>query len=135
MRFIALLIIAALMTACARPSSDEDQLRKLIDTAKTSAQARDASALLAFVGADYQDSNGFDKTRLQNFLRGYFFTHPKADFLVTLGEFEFPQEGLARVEVSLVRLELSNPERVHLSVEFRSQDSRWRVSRAEELGR
>lgn len=133
MRCLALFLAAALLTACVPHSSDEDQLRRLIDSAEKAAEARDTGALLALVAADYQDSNGFDKARLQNFLRAYFLMRPKVELLVTLGEFDFPSDGAARVDVTVVRVALRDPERVRLNVEFRREGGKWLVSRAERL--
>lgn len=133
MKFLTVLMTLAFMTACASRSSDEEQLRELIDAVEIAAEARDASDVLEFIAADYQDSNGFDRTQLQNFLRGYFLANPKIELLVTLGEFEFPAEGLARVDVSVTRVELSAPDQVRLRVEFRRHADRWQVSRADRL--
>lgn len=133
LRLLVLLLAAAFLGACLPRSSDEEQLRKLISSGQAAAEARDTGTLLGFVAADYRDSNGFDKTRLQNFLRAYFFTHPKGKLVVTLGEFEFPSDGLARVEASVYRVALSDPDRVRLDVEFRREGGRWQVSRVERL--
>ena len=52
--------------------------------------------MLEFVADDYEDANGFDRTQLQNFLRGYFLAHPKIELLVNIESLEFPADGLAQ---------------------------------------
>jgi hypothetical protein len=133
MKFFTVLITAALLAACAARTSDEEQLRVLIASAETAAEARDASDVLALVADDYQDANGFDKTRLRNFLRGYFLAHPKLEIVVNISQLEFPAEGLAQAELSVTRLALHDPDHARLRVEFRRSNGEWRVSRADRL--
>lgn len=136
MRSLALLLITAvLLTGCLPRTSDEQQIRKLIDSLEIAAEAGDSGTLLASIASDYRDAQGFDKTKLQNFLRGYFYLHPKVDLVILLREFEFPSEGRALVDVTVARIELSDPERVRLDVEFRRQGSKWLVVRADRLER
>lgn len=135
MRLLFLLLTVALLSACVPRSSDEEQIRKLIDSVEQAAEARNTSAVLAFVASDYRDAQGFDKARLQNFLRGYFYLHEKVELVVLLGEFDFPSEGKATVEVTVARIELTDPERVRLQVEFRREGSKWQVTRADRVER
>ena len=89
-------VAAILLAACGAKSSDEEQVRALIDAVETAAEARDTSDVLEHVADDYADSHGFDKTQLQNFLRGYFLAHPKVELLVNIESLEFPVDGLAQ---------------------------------------
>jgi hypothetical protein len=110
-------------------------VRELVANAELAAEARDTSDLLALVADDYEDANGFDKTRLRDFLRGYFLVNPKIELLVNVENLEFPADGLARAELSITRVSLSDPQRLHLKVELRRTDGEWRVQRADRLPR
>lgn len=121
------------LSACGARSSDEQQVRELIADAEAAAEGRDAGDVLAFVAEDYEDANGFDKTRLRNFLRGYFLANPKIELLVNVRRLEFPAAGLAQAELSVTRLSLGDPQRLELAVELRRTDGKWRVKRADRL--
>ena len=73
---------------------------------KTAAEERDASDVLAFVADDYEDANGFDKSALQNFLRGWLLAHPKVELLVNVESLEFPADGLAQADISVTSVSL-----------------------------
>lgn len=123
------------LSACGVSSSDEQQVRALFADAEAAAEQRDASDVLAFVADDYEDSNGFDKIQLRNFLRGYFLANPKIELLVNVERLEFPADGLARAELSVTRVSLSDPDRLRLAVELRRTDGAWRVQRADRITR
>jgi hypothetical protein len=135
MKFFTLFVAVISVSACGTRSSDESQVRELVANAELAAEARDTGDVLAFVADDYEDANGFDKTRLQNFLRGYFLANPKIELLVNVESLEFPADGLARAELSITRVSLSDPQRLHLKVELRRTDGEWRVQRADRLPR
>jgi len=135
MKFIVSVFATTLLAACAAKSSDEEQVRALIDGVETAAEARDASDVLEYVADDYEDSNGLDKTRLQNFLRGYFLAHPKLELVVNIESLEFPVDGLAQAVVSVATVELGAPDLQRLRVEFRRADGQWRVARADRAPR
>ncbi|HEX6397877.1 MAG TPA: hypothetical protein VFZ95_10660, partial [Steroidobacteraceae bacterium] len=92
------------LSSCGARSSDEEQVRTLFADAESAAEQRDASDVLAFVADDYEDANGFDKTQLRNFLRGYFLANPKIELLVSVESLEFPADGLARAELGDTRV-------------------------------
>jgi len=77
--FVTAILLTATLVACGAKSSDEQQVRAVIDAVETAAEARDASDVLEHVADNYADSNGFDKSQLRNFLRGYMLAHPKLD--------------------------------------------------------
>ena len=135
MKFLASVIAATLLAACSAKSSDEEQVRALIDSVEAAAEARDASDVLEHVANDYADSSGLDKTQLQNFLRGYFLAHPKLQLLVNVESLEFPVDGLAQAVVSVRSLELAVPDAQRLKVEFRRAGGEWRVVRADRAAR
>ena len=133
MKFWPALILVATLAACGARSSDEEQVRALIDGVEAAAEERDASDVIAFVSPDYSDSEGFDKTRLQNFLRAYLLAHPKVELLTSIDKLEFPADGLARAEVTVTGIELGDIDRVRLKVEFRRNSNEWLVSRVDRL--
>ena len=139
MKFLTVLVAVTSavisLSACGARSSDEEQVRALFADAETAAEQRDASDVLAFVADDYEDANGFDKTQLRNFLRGYFLANPKIELLVTVDGLEFPADGLAQAELTVTRVSLSDPDRVHLAVELRRVEGEWRVKRADRISR
>ena len=133
MKFLPILIAVTLLAACGARSSDEEQVRSLIAGLETAAEARDAGDVMAHVADDYQDSRGFDRAQLTNFLRGYFLVHPDIELLVDISSLEFPAEGLAKAEISVTRVSLSDPDHERLRVEFRRHDGDWKVSRADRV--
>ena len=137
MKFFLSLISAALLAACAAKSSDEQKVRALVTSVEAAAEARDTSDVLALVAADYSDNQGLDKSQLQNFLRGYFLSHPKIELLVNVESLEFPVDGLARAHIGVasVSLDQIGGDSVTLDVELRRQDGDWRVTRADRVAR
>jgi len=141
---LAAFLATLLASSCSR-GTDEEQIRKLIDTAETAAEARDVSDLMALVADDYADSRGSDKEELQKFLRAYFVMHPKIELLVNVGEIELETANRARVRVEVAMLGTrlgGGPEQTSLTgdlealqVELRRIDSRWRVARVDRVRR
>jgi hypothetical protein len=131
MKTIAVLILSATLLACGARSSNESQVRALIDAVEAAAEARDSSDVLEHVASDYSDAQAFDKNQLQNLLRGYFLSHPRIELLVTIDDLEFPVEGLGRARVGITSLPAGD--RVALQLEFRQQDGEWRVARADRI--
>ena len=130
-----ILLATILLAACGAKTSDEQQVRALIDEVETAAEARDTSDVLEHVSETYADSGGLDKTQLQDFLRGYFLTHPKLELVVNIESLEFPVDGLAQAVISVTTVELTDPNRQQLKVEFRRSEGAWQVARADRLVR
>jgi hypothetical protein len=135
MKFPATVITLFALVACADKSSDETQVRALIDSIEAAAETRDASDVLEHVADDYADSNGLTKLELRNFLRGYFLAHPKLELVVRVESLEFPAEGLAQAIVTAATVELADPDAQRLKLEFRRIDGEWRVARADRVAR
>jgi hypothetical protein len=130
-----ILLATIFLVACGATTSDEQQVRALIDEVETAAETRDTSDVLEHVSDDYADSGGLDKTQLQDFLRGYFLAHPKLELVVNIESLEFPVDGLAQAVVSVTTVELTDPNLQRLKVEFRRSGSTWQVARAERVSR
>jgi hypothetical protein len=131
MKFLTVCLAVILLSACANHSSDEERVRAVIAAAEQAAEARDASDVLEFLASDYSDSQGSDRTRLQNFLRGYFLANPKIELLVSVSELEIPVPGLARARVAVASLPAGD--RATFRVEFRQEGGEWRVARADRI--
>ena len=131
MKLSALLLAVILLGACGARSTNESQVRELVDAVEIAGESRDASDVLEHVASNYSDSQGFDKTRLQNFLRGYFLANPKIELLVGIESLEFPVDGLGRARVTVTSLPAGD--RATLQVEFRREDGEWRVARADQV--
>ena len=131
MKFVSLCVASLLLVSCGSRSSDEEQVRALLEAAETAAEARDASDVLAVVASDYSDSQGFDRAQLQGFLRGYFLANPRVEILLTVQDLEFPVEGLGRARVGITSLRAGD--RATLQVEFRKEGGSWLVARADRV--
>jgi hypothetical protein len=137
MKFLFSVLLISL-AACGTRSSDEEQVRALFKNAETAAEERDTRDVLEFVAPDYTDKQGFDKTQLGNFLRGYFLSHQKIELLVNIETLEFPAQGLAQARVAIASVSFDQPgnsDAVTLSIELRKTDGDWRVSRADRMAR
>ena len=130
-----ILLATIFLAACGATTSDEQQVRALIDEVETAAEARDTSDVLEHVSETYADSGGLDKTQLQDFLRGYFLVHPRLELVVNIESLEFPVDGLAQAVVSVTTVELTDPDLQRLKVEFRRSGGAWQVARADRVGR
>ena len=133
MKFLTVLMTVCCLAACGARSSDEEQVRELVAGMEAAAEARDASDVLAFVADDYDDAQGFDKSQLKNFLRGYLLAHPKLEVVVNISRLEFPADGLARAGLSVTTVEMNDPDHASFDVEFRRVDGDWRLSRADRV--
>ena len=131
MKIITLSVAAVLLVACSERTSDEAQVRELIVAAEDAAEARDSSDVLALVASDYGDSEGYDRAQLQNFLRGYFLANPRIEVVATVQDLQFPVDGLGRARVDVTVLPAGD--RGSLQVEFRRENRRWVVSRADRI--
>ncbi len=106
-------------------------MRELIVTAEDAAEARDTSDVLDVVASDYSDSQGYDRAQLQTFLRGYFLANPKIEVRANVQDLQFPVDGLGRARVDVTVLPAGDT--ASLQVEFRRQDGKWLVSRADRI--
>jgi hypothetical protein len=132
----SLIFVAAIpLAACGAKSSDDEQVRALIERVELAAEARDASDVLEHIADDYTDSAGLDKTRLRDFLRGYFLAHPKLEIVANVESLEFPVDGLAQAVVTVATVALADPDLERLKVELRRTAGVWRITRADPVAR
>jgi len=135
MKFAIALILTTLLVACGARTSDEEQVRALVDDMEKAAEERDTSDVVEHVADDYEDGNGFDKSRLRDFLRAWFLTHSSVELIVSIESLEFPADGVAQAVITVTNVTITDPDRVRLRVEFRRKGEEWRVSRADRISR
>jgi hypothetical protein len=133
MKILTLCVAVILLSACGARSTDEERVREVVAAMESAAESRDASDVLEHVAETYEDTQGFDRAQLTNFLRGYFLAHPKIELLVDIESLEFPADGLAQAEISVTSLALDDADHERFKVEFRRQESSWQLSRADRL--
>jgi hypothetical protein len=135
---IALLLVATLHLAACSQDSDEERVRGVIEAAEKAVEARDSSDVMKLISDHYRDSQGNDKASLQQFLHGYFLTHPKIEALVRISDIEIvtPTRAQVRVEFALIGTQLRGSSGTALSgesealrVELRLVDSSWLIAR------
>ena len=136
--------VLLLLAGCGR-ESDEERIRAVVRAAEQAVEERDTSDAMQLVSDDYADSQGFDKAQLQSYLRAYFLTHPKIELLVHTGdvEIETATRARARIEVAMVGARSNangdsasfTADMQALNVDFRLQDSQWRVTRVDRIAK
>jgi hypothetical protein len=132
MKFLPALILSASLAACGARSSDQQQVRDVIDPVEAAAEKRDTRDIMDFVAADYSDSDGLDHAQLESYLRAYLMAHPKVELFTSIDKLEFPANGLAQAEVTVTGVAIGDLDRVRLKVEFRrNAGGDWLVSRAD----
>jgi len=138
---IASLWIVLLVAACSS-SSDEEQVRAVIDAAEVAAESRDTSEVMDLVADDYRDAQGLDKSQLTQYLRGYFLVRPKIEIVTRIGAIEFETANRAKVQVDIamggtqLRVGESSSltgELEALNVELQRRDSKWVVTRVDRV--
>jgi len=135
------LLVVLLATACSS-SSDEEQVRAVIEAAEVAAESRDTSDVMDLVADDYRDARGFDKAQLTQYLRGYFLVHPKIEIVTRIDKIEFETSNRARVQVDVAMggTQLGVGESTSLAgelealnVELQRRDSKWVVTRVDRV--
>jgi hypothetical protein len=145
MNFLSSLTVCVVVTfalaGCGAKSSVEDEVRELITSAEVAAEARDVSDVMTLIADDYADAQGFDKTQLTNFLRGYFLMHPKIELVVDIGAVELPADGLARTRVTIAMVGTQGTASASsatgdletVQLELQRKGDEWRVTRADRI--
>jgi ketosteroid isomerase-like protein len=134
-KLFCILVLAASFAACSR-SSDEEQIRALIEAAEVAVEARDTSDVMEHIADDYRDDMGNDKDQLQTFLRGYLLMHPKIELIISIKEVKLETDNRAYADITVAMLGtkgLDNQSSLtadsqSLRVNLKRVDSKWRVS-------
>ena len=95
------LISLALLTACADPGSPEQQVRAVIASMETAAEARDVGDLMEHISASYRDAQDQDRAEASRYARGYFIANQSVHLLTRIESLEFPAPDEARVKLQV----------------------------------
>ncbi|MCG8487329.1 MAG: hypothetical protein MI756_07660 [Chromatiales bacterium] len=139
--FFILLLAHGILGCSDDPLSADEQLRSTIREAESYIQARDLSATLEFVHADYRDNNGFDLRQLRAMLAGYFLRHKSIHILTTIDNIEVHENGHAKVLIYAglagspqdreTSLSQWRGDLLRLDLTFLQQDEEWLLSEAD----
>jgi outer membrane biogenesis lipoprotein LolB len=91
----------ALLTACADPGSPEQQVRAVIESMETAAEARDVGDLMEHISTSYRDAQGQDRAEASRYARGYFIANQSVHLLTRIESLEFPAPDEARVKLQV----------------------------------
>ena len=91
----------ALLTACTDPGSPEQQVRAVLESMETAAEARDVGDLLEHISANYRDAQGQDRTEAARYARAYFLANQSVHLLTRIESLEFPAPDEARVKLQV----------------------------------
>jgi hypothetical protein len=138
-----LTLLSVALSGCGR-DSDESQIRQLIETAEHQVEGRSTSGVMELIDKDYRDAQGYDRQQLQQFLRGYFLTHPHIELWVQVDTLTIATPTLAKARISVIVVGTAGSkdgagklrpdgDAVDLEVEFERGDDGWRVRRADRV--
>ena len=133
----ALLASAWLLAACGPATTPEAEIRALIETAETAAEARDAGTLRELIADDYRDGAGRDADEIRRYLHGYLIAHQSIHLITRIDGIEIEGSEVARVQVTVGMLGHESDSNWDLAAEVRHfdlrlarEDDEWRVTRA-----
>jgi hypothetical protein len=135
-RLIACSLVAALSAACADRSPPEEQIRALIETAETAAEARSVGGLMDLVAPGFSDRDGRSADELAQYVRGYFIANQSVHLLTRIDsiEIEAPDVAAAQVTVAMVGRQAEADaawdlafEVVDFDIDLRRVEDDWKV--------
>ena len=133
-RTAAVLLIAAVIAACARPQPEE-ALRKALEGVQAAIEARDAGGLADYLGDDFIGPGGLDRDGARRLAALHFMRHGDVGVLPGPLDIEL-QDGHARVRFSAVlsggsgRLLPDSAQAWQVDTGWRLVDGEWRMSSA-----
>ena len=126
-----------LLAACGSRTTAEDEIRALIASAETAAEARDASSLKELIADDYRDGTGRGADELRRYLHGYLIAHQSISLITRVDAIELEGSEVARVKVSVGMLGRGSEaiwdfaaDIYHFDLRLAREDGKWRVTRA-----
>jgi hypothetical protein len=132
-------LLTLLLVACGPEQTPEAQVRSVIAAGEVAAEARDLSALMELVAADFRDEQVGGRAELQQYLRGYLVTHQSIHLLTRVDSVELPYRDMAKVSLTIgtlgrdsaaaSALELA-ADVYDVQLELRFDGDDWRVTRA-----
>jgi len=94
----ALAVVTMFVSACGVDDPDA-ALAALVADAEAAAEARDTGHFRALIAASYADGRGYDRDRLIDVIRGYFFTNSDIEVVTHIEEVELFGDDAARLVV------------------------------------
>lgn len=134
------LAACTLLAGCGSDTTPEQQVRAVIATGETAAEARDLSAIMDLVSPRYEDGRGGSAVELSRTLRGYFIANQSVHLLTRVESVEFPYKDMARVHLTVGTLgrKAGASDTVDLAaelqdvhIELQLERGEWKVTRAE----
>jgi len=141
-KYAGLATAALLVAACGGGESPEAQVREVVATAESAAEARDLSALMDLVSQSYSDDEGRTRDELRHYVHGYLIANQSIHLITRVDRIEFPYRDMARVELTLGSLGREAGEAAsfdlaanveHLALEMQLDDEEWKVTRARRI--
>lgn len=84
---LVLSLVVSFSTGCGGPSvGPEAELREWVQRGVTAAEAKERSTLLKMISPAYADGRGYDRDRVGNILRAYFFRMNRVELLTSIDE-------------------------------------------------
>jgi hypothetical protein len=93
------LLMLSLWGCSDEPANPDEQIRKTIQEAESSIQARNLSETLRYVHPEYRDNRGLDLKQLRRMLAGYFLRHQAIYILTSIEKIEVDEAGEASVRL------------------------------------
>ena len=131
------LAAAWLVAACGSHTAPEEEIRALIATAETAAEARDASSLRELIADDYRDGCGRGADELRRYLHGYLVAHQSIRLITRVDTIELEGTEVARAQVTVGMLGRQSDaawefaaDVYRFDLRLALEDGEWRVTRA-----
>ncbi len=88
------------LNACSNESiSPEDEIKQYIATGKLAAENRNHNDLANLISDQYKDQRNWDKKKIQNIARAYFFTHKNIHLFTKIDSIDFQDKNHAFVVI------------------------------------
>jgi hypothetical protein len=133
----ALVAAAWLLAACGPAATPEDEIRALVETAETAAEARDVGALRELIADDYRDGAGRGADEIRRYLHGYLIAHQSIHLITRIDAIELEGSEVARAQVTVGMLGRESDSSWDLAADVQRfdlrlarEDGEWRVTRA-----
>ena len=136
-RWLASVLLLALLAGCSDPLSPEARVRETLDRAEQAIEARSLSDAKALLAETFRDSDGRERATVMRLLAGYFLQHPSIHLLVQVQRIDFPAPELAEVTLyaAMAGREINDPGQLtalraslyRFDLQLRDIDGEWRL--------